>query len=283
MAYQRITWLPKVLRDAGIVVVLHDGWETRGLSTDRPFEPRAVVWHHDASPVGDSPGVPSYMIRNYETAGAQVWVDRQGRWHIIASGRAAHAGAVLAGKPDNYTSIGIETDHTSGEGWPDALLKSLRTGTAAIFRFWNVSVDALHFHKTICDPPGRKVDPAGLDLTSERDRVRAARAALPAIGGTTSTSTTTTSTATATAPTGPSVSLSGLVKAARIAGWSHGIANPDVREDVKVVRAALKAEGVFTYKGWQRKLGYTGADADGIPGQASLSELGRRRGFSVAA
>jgi hypothetical protein len=35
------------------------------------------------------------------------------------------------------------------------------------------------------------------------------------------------------------------------------------------------------YKKWQQKLGFTGADADGIPGFVSLSRLGAKRGFGV--
>ena len=171
MAYERITWLPAVLRAAGLTVVEHAGWEKRGLSGGT-FTPKSVVWHHDASPKGDSPGVPAYMIRNFEKAAAQLWVDRQGHWHIIASGRAPHAGLTKLGKPGNKNSIGIETDHTTGEVWSEPLLVSLRKGTAAIFKHMKVNENALEFHKTICFPSGRKNDPAGLDLAKERARVK---------------------------------------------------------------------------------------------------------------
>jgi hypothetical protein len=40
---------------------------------------------------------------------------------------------------------------------------------------------------------------------------------------------------------------------------------------------------VAAYKSWQNRLGYVGADADGIPGQASLSRLGAKWGFHVVA
>ena len=40
---------------------------------------------------------------------------------------------------------------------------------------------------------------------------------------------------------------------------------------------------VTAYQGWQHRLGYTGADADGIPGMSSLSKLGAKHGFSVVA
>lgn len=39
---------------------------------------------------------------------------------------------------------------------------------------------------------------------------------------------------------------------------------------------------VAAYAAWQRHLGYRGADADGVPGLASLRELGRRHAFDVA-
>jgi hypothetical protein len=35
------------------------------------------------------------------------------------------------------------------------------------------------------------------------------------------------------------------------------------------------------YKKWQRRLGFTGKDADGIPGYTSLLRLGTKRGFGV--
>lgn len=265
MSYDRITWLPKVLRDAGIEVVLYDGWESRGLSTSRPFEPKHVVWHHDASAPGDSPGVPHYMIRNMQSAGAQVWIDRKGRWHIVASGRMAHAGDTLPGKPDNYNSIGIETDHTTGEAWPDALLDSLRRGTKAIFDHWKVGVDHLHFHKSICDPPGRKVDPDGLDLGAERKRVKAIDLS-PAPRR-------------KPKPSKPEVSVKAAVRASKVAGWARRIGNTTVRQDARLVKRALKAEGVKNYAEWQEKCNVS--PANGRPDEKSLKVLGRKHGFKV--
>lgn len=173
MGYAYCAWLPDVLRAAGLTVVEHDGWRSRGLAGG-VFEPKAVVWHHDASPKGDSPGVPAYMIRNFSNGAAQLWVSRYGEWHVVAAGRAPHAGVVLPGMPGNSTSIGIETDHTTGEEWPPALLDSLRIGTAAILARLGVGAEGLHFHKTVCSPPGRKVDPDGLSLAAERQAVATA-------------------------------------------------------------------------------------------------------------
>lgn len=66
--------------------------------------------------------------------------------------------------------------------------------------------------------------------------------------------------------------------------------------EVGIVQKALKTLGLYTavvdgqfgpktmaaYAAWQRKLGYTGADADGKPGIKSLTALGQRYKFNVA-
>ncbi|MFD4659349.1 peptidoglycan-binding protein [Kitasatospora sp. NPDC058444] len=73
-----------------------------------------------------------------------------------------------------------------------------------------------------------------------------------------------------------------------------GTTYPDA---VRPVEAALAAEGlldgrwtgdgsfgsrtVSAYAAWQRSLGYRGTAADGIPGRASLEQLGARHGFTV--
>lgn len=163
------TWLPAALRSAGIKVVETSGWT--GRSHGQLPDKIKIVWHHDASAPGDSPGALNWMISNWNTSSAQVWIDRYGTWHLVGTGQAWHAGNVKPGMPGNKDSIGIETDHTTGEKWPAAQLDSLRKGTAAIFKKQAVGTDWLHFHKTICDPTGRKVDPDGLDLAPERTAV----------------------------------------------------------------------------------------------------------------
>lgn len=103
----------------------------------------------------------------------------------------------------------------------------------------------------------------------------------------------------ATKPAGtakPKVDLSQLVKAAKT--------DPSARQGhqtyatgVKLVESALRAEGylakaystdgsygtstIAAYRKWQLKLGYKGADADGIPGFVSLTKLGNKHGFAV--
>jgi hypothetical protein len=110
---------------------------------------------------------------------------------------------------------------------------------------------------------------------------------------------------TVTAPAKPStgkpkVSLAHVVYAARhdpAAAQGH----TSYKNEVLLVERALKAEGllpaeyvdgsfgtktVTAYARWQRSPaggGYTGADADGIPGEKSLKLLAARHGFTVTA
>lgn len=165
---------PDILRAAGVQVVVEDTWNLTPLG-EFPAAAPVIVWHHDASPAGASPGALDWIKNAYraQDPSAQFWVDTQGVWHCIGRGLAWHAGKVLPGMPGNYQAVGVETDHTVGEDWPDALLTSLRRGTAALLKEWGHTAQlGLWFHKQICDPPGRKSDPDGLDIGQERDAVQ---------------------------------------------------------------------------------------------------------------
>ncbi|MEW1551369.1 peptidoglycan-binding domain-containing protein [Streptomyces tsukubensis] len=99
-------------------------------------------------------------------------------------------------------------------------------------------------------------------------------------------------------PTKPTVDFSNLIAAARRdPGLKQGGTTHPA--DVKIVEAALRAEGLLpaqyaadgsfgtrtkdAYAAWQRKCGYSGSAADGIPGSASLKKLAAKRGFTVKA
>lgn len=92
------------------------------------------------------------------------------------------------------------------------------------------------------------------------------------------------------------VDLSKLTAAAKADPPKRG--TPVSYYGVKTVESALVAEGllarevadghygtatVAAYAAWQRRCGYKGADADGIPGAASLEKLAKKRGFTVTA
>ncbi|WP_328846109.1 N-acetylmuramoyl-L-alanine amidase [Streptomyces sp. NBC_00258] len=94
----------------------------------------------------------------------------------------------------------------------------------------------------------------------------------------------------------PVVDLSQLLAAAKADPPKAG--TPVSYEGVKVVEDALVKEGLLAksladghfgtatkaaYGLWQMRCGWSGKDADGLPGKSSLSKLGARRGFNVTA
>lgn len=98
------------------------------------------------------------------------------------------------------------------------------------------------------------------------------------------------------APVKPKVDLSQLVAAAKSNPKASG--TPVTYAGVKTVEAALVDEGLLSktysdghygtttveaYRKWQVRCGYTGSDADGIPGNSSLTRLGDKHGFTVVA
>lgn len=96
-------------------------------------------------------------------------------------------------------------------------------------------------------------------------------------------------------PKNPKVDLSDVIRAARKdPGGPQG--HLTAKTSVMIVENALVKEGLLAkkwadgsfgtktieaYAKWQRRCGYTGADADGVPGRASLNKLGDKYGFDV--
>ena len=178
-------WLPdlvKVLRDAGVPVkgmkytrgrYAGKSWKQVGWNGIGLTQLRGIMWHHDASPFGDSPGALDWCMYSDLAPCASIWVDRYGKWFVYAAGLANHAGVgsspLAPSNTGNQYYLGIETDHNTGEKWPKAQVDSLRKGTAALMKHYNLDPKvALEFHKTYS--PGRKNDPDGLNLGVERRR-----------------------------------------------------------------------------------------------------------------
>jgi hypothetical protein len=99
-------------------------------------------------------------------------------------------------------------------------------------------------------------------------------------------------------PSQPTVSLSALIRAAKAdPGRRQGGTTAGSVDDVKIVESALRKAGLLSaqyagdgsfgsssvkaYGAWQRRCGYSGKDANGIPGTVSLTRLGRKYGFKV--
>ena len=184
--YEWAGWLADVLREAGIYVVEYPGWKTRGRPRSvGPFTPRGVIWHHDASPKGPSPSLARFIAEQGRPSEgipaplSQIWVcagcrglHPVGTWHLLAAGRANHAGIGSGWGPirkdmGTTLTLGIETDNTTGEKTPAAMYESLVVGTAAVLRHLRSDPEKwLCGHKEYA--AGRKIDPDDIDMDQAR-------------------------------------------------------------------------------------------------------------------
>lgn len=226
---------------------------------------------------------------------------------LIGWGRANHAGsgdpdvlrAVINESYGNYPPrdkqstvdgnsrfYGVEIWYSGSHKMTDAQYASLRKLAAAVIDFHGWSEKSVIGHGEWGSPgkwdpgyaPGKMMDMAVV----RRDIRATLKGGKPA----------------STPASKPAVDLSSLIAAAkRDPGLPQGgTTHP---KDVKPVEAALRAEGLLpakyasdgsfgsltvkAYAAWQRKCGYRGKDADGIPGKASLTKLGAKHGFTVKA
>lgn len=207
--------LPKILKRAGVLTIQerytrgpYSGktWQTVGFGGQGYRALQFVLWHHDASPQGDSPGALDWCKYMEIAPAGAIWVcsgcngkHPSGTWHLLAAGLSNHAGTGgndprtggntwrVSVNGMNAVALGIETDHTYGERWTgakkQAQLNSLRLGTAAIMAAYGLDpkpalLRHLDWTNGLIDGNGRfttygrKNDLDGLDLTDERKRVK---------------------------------------------------------------------------------------------------------------
>jgi hypothetical protein len=181
MAAYPLTWLADVLRDAGCTVIEEDGWRTRG--RDGAFTPHGVMLHHDASPAGETSNGVNVIRNGRPGLGgplAQLWLAYDGTWHVVAAGRANHAGEgqwrSIPRDQGNGYCIGIETDHTTDEQWTGGQRSAALAGVAALCDRLGIRTptglrDWLCAHKEYA--AGRKVDPDPMDMDHAREQLLA--------------------------------------------------------------------------------------------------------------
>lgn len=256
------TPLPTHLRRWGLKVVEKDGWRDRG----RPytFSPKAVICHHTASSSTSgnfgSESIVTYGRSDLPGPLCQFLLGRDGTVMIIAAGYANHAGeggprAGIPANMGNTYAYGIEAENNGlGEPWSKEQLNAYyRLCAALLSHMGTKDVSKVFGHKewTI-----RKIDPAGINMDNFRENVRKALAE------------------------GPSV------KTVRLSRLLPGKRNSDVIR----VKRRLEKRGFYNgdhnnyfseelrkaYVKFQQHLGYTGHDANGIPGKTSLERLGFR-------
>lgn len=182
----RIDWLAQVLRDAGLTVVEVPGWAGLGWAS---WNPTGGIVHATAdgaarNPVADAADDAAAIdvIRNGRPGLhgpiANAYQARDGRWHVIASGRCNTALTGTAGPLKglgNHHLLGIEHENDNrDEPWPDVQYRSAVRGWAAICTRMGWTAGRLAGHKE--HDPRRKTDPQGVDM----DRFRADVTALMA-------------------------------------------------------------------------------------------------------
>lgn len=174
----RISWAAQVLRAAGLTVVEEAGWATRG----REFatNPVGVILHHDVSAAGDIPAHPTVIINGRPATRTQKalpgplsqwYLNRRGVWHVVAGGKANHAGpGSFNGLTSGYsTLLGVEAANTgTGEVWPEVQLDSYSRGIAAILNQLSAPSLMAIGHKEWA--PTRKIDPS-FDMVEFRVRI----------------------------------------------------------------------------------------------------------------
>ena len=169
----RALWLADALRAEGVTVEEHPGWRERGSAT---FNPKCVICHHTAGPArGDAPSLGVCINGRPGLPGplCQIVLARSGTAHVIASGRANHAGrGGWRGLEGNTSVFGIEAENTGlGEPWSPVQLAAYVACVAALCRRGQIPVGMVCAHREWA--PGRKIDPKGIDMTRFRADVLA--------------------------------------------------------------------------------------------------------------
>lgn len=169
------TWLADILRNAGCTVVEATGWKSAGRGS--LSDVKGVCLHHTAgAATGNSPSLALVQHGRKDLPGplSQLFLARDGTFHVLAAGRANHAGrgewhGLTAG---NSQLIGIEAENagTGKDPWPDVQMHAYVIGVAAILKHIGAPAIMVCGHKEYALPRGRKIDPT-FDMDNFRDEV----------------------------------------------------------------------------------------------------------------
>lgn len=167
-------WLADVLREAGLRVIEHDGWRNRGHGDFRDV--RGVLCHHTAGGGQNDWRIVQYGRPDLAGPLAQLVLERDGTYRVIAAGVCWHAGrGSWPGWPTDNANrhvIGIEAvSRGDGTDWTPVQLDAYKRGCAAILaRIGRTSNDCVAHREYSREG---KIDPAGIDMAEFRRDVQA--------------------------------------------------------------------------------------------------------------
>ncbi|WP_299527550.1 peptidoglycan-binding protein [uncultured Streptomyces sp.] len=274
--------LLRALRAEGLTVVEHLNWRTHNRNSKGAWGPVNGVMIHHTVTSGTASSVDLCYDGHSTLPGPLCHgvIAKDGTVYLVGHGRANHAGLgdddVLRAVIDEAATLPADNEANTdgnarfygfecinlGDGkdpWPAAQLLAIERAAAALCRAHGWSQRSVIGHLEW--QPG-KVDPRGFTMSSMRTRIAARLGRTPE------------------GPTTPAYEpFPGT--AFFVAGRSSPI--------VTAMGKRLVAEGCgryavgpgpnwsdadrASYAAWQRKLGYTGSAADGIPGKESWTKL----------
>ncbi|MFE9819492.1 peptidoglycan-binding protein [Streptomyces sp. NBC_00236] len=286
------------LHAEGVDVVEYEDWRTHNRNHKGAWGPlNGVMIHHTVSS-GTDASVELCYNGHSALPGPLCHgvIDKAGTVHLVGNGRANHAGggdpAVLqrviaedygdrppaphehegsAGSVDgNARFYGFECVNL-GDGedpWPAAQLEAIERVSAAICRAHGWTARSVIGHLEWSD---WKVDPRGFTMPSLRDRV-SARLSAPAGGA--SASRPAGGTATPRYQPFPGASFfSGRTSSPVITAMGRRLAAEGCSSYAVGPGPRWTDADRRSYAAWQRKLGFRGSDADGVPGRTSWNAL----------
>ncbi|WP_263251644.1 peptidoglycan recognition protein family protein [Saccharopolyspora rosea] len=185
-----LVWLADVLRGAGLAVVEIPGWRTRTAPGALP-RPVGVLEHHTATPTSPARPAPTVdlCIRGRPDLDGPLChavIGYDGTVHLIAAGRANHAGKARASGPNpagdgNVLYVGFEWDYQGVDQGPSPqqYTAAVRATRAVLDHLGRPATAARGHRETSVTG---KIDPGHVDLDQFRRDV-AASATAPAPGG----------------------------------------------------------------------------------------------------
>ncbi|MDG9700690.1 peptidoglycan-binding protein [Streptomyces sp. DH37] len=279
--------LVKALRDEGLEVREYRSWRTHNRNHKGPWGPVNGVMIHHTVTRGTGHTV-ELCYEGHSTLPGPLChgvIDKEGVVHMVGNGRANHAGmgdgdvlrAVVAERslPDDNEADTDGNRHFYGfecvnlgdgrDPWPEAQKLAIEKASAAVCRAHGWNEKSVIGHREW--QPG-KVDPRGFSMDTLRGRI-AGRLGRKPDGPT------------EPAPRPPAryepFPGAGFFRPGRRSGIVTAMGKRLVAEDCGRYEVGPGPEWTEadrrSYAAWQRKLGFSGKGADGVPGPASWKRL----------